>query len=68
MKNSLLNLYEKDATKKVLAEVILEALEKKGILGGLPLNEYDILWCATEKNTKEEMEQVAAIVKEVCQG
>ncbi len=54
-------------TSDVKAEVILEALEEKGILGGLPLNEYDILWCATEKNTKEEMNQVAAIVKEVCQ-
>lgn len=55
-------------TSDVKAEAILEALEKKGILGGLPLNEYDILWCATEKNTKEEIEQAAAIVKEVCQG
>ena len=55
-------------TSDVKADVILEALEQKGILGGLPLNEYEILWCATEKNTKEEMDQVASIVKEVCQG
>ena len=55
-------------TSDVKAEVILDALEKEGILGGLPLNEYDILWCATEKNTKEEMDKVAAIVKEVRQG
>ncbi len=48
------------------ANVILEALEKKGILGGYPLNDKEILWCATEKNTKAEMDQVAAIVKEVC--
>ncbi len=54
-------------TSDVKAEVILEALEEKGILGGLPLNEYEILWCATEKNTKEEIDQVVAIVKEVCQ-
>lgn len=46
--------------------VILEALEKNGILGGYPLNEKEILWCATEKNTKAEMDQAAAIVKEVC--
>lgn len=48
------------------ASAVLKALEEKGILGGLPLNETDILWCATEMNTKEEMDQVAAIVKEVC--
>lgn len=53
-------------TSEVEAEKILTALEEKGILGGLPLNEYDILWCATEKNTKAEMDQAAAIVKEVC--
>lgn len=45
---------------------ILKALEEKGILGGYPLNEDEILWCATEKNTKEEMDAAAAIVKEVC--
>ena len=55
-------------TSDVKADAILKALEQQGILGGLPLNEYDILWCATEKNTKEEMDQVAAIVKEVCEG
>ena len=48
------------------AEDILSALEAKGILGGLPLGENEILWCATEKNTKAEMDAVAAIVKEVC--
>lgn len=44
---------------------ILDALESQGILGGLPLSEDEILWCATEKNTKAEMDRVAAIVKEV---
>ena len=51
---------------EVKAEIILDALEKKGILGGLPLGEYEILWCATEKNTKAEIELTAGIVKEVC--
>lgn len=50
----------------VKAETILDALEKKGILGGLPLGEYEILWCATEKNTKVEIDLAAAMVKEVC--
>ena len=50
----------------VKSDVILKALEDKGILGGYPLNDHEILWCATEKNTKAEMDNVAAIVKEVC--
>ena len=48
------------------SKIILEALEKHGYLGGLPLSEQDILWCATEKNTKEEMDEMARILKEVC--
>lgn len=51
-------------TKKPAAQ-ILEALEKKGYLGGLPLNGNEILWCATEMNTKAEMDEMIAMVKEV---
>ena len=47
------------------AEILLD-LEKNGILGGLMLSEDEILWCATEKNTKAEMDAVCGIVKEVC--
>lgn len=50
---------------QVPAQAILNALKKHQILGGLPLNEFDILWCATEMNSKEEMDRVAQIVKEV---
>lgn len=45
---------------------VLQALAQHGILGGLPLNAHDILWCATEMNTKEEMDKLVRIVKEVC--
>ena len=48
--------------------LILKALEEKGILGGLPLNDREILWCATEQNRKEDIDQAAQIVKEVCGG
>jgi glycine dehydrogenase subunit 1 len=41
------------------------ALEEKQILGGLPLDGNRILWCATEMNTREEMDMVADTVKEV---
>jgi len=46
-------------------KMILEALAEAGILGGLPLGDGRILWCATEMNTKEEMDKLASICKEV---
>ncbi len=52
----------------VPAAEILQALEKYGYLGGLPLGEHEILWCTTEKNTKQEMDRLVQIVKEVCQS
>ncbi|WP_195985697.1 aminomethyl-transferring glycine dehydrogenase subunit GcvPA [Clostridium sp. D33t1_170424_F3] len=45
------------------AEQLLAVLEKNDILGGLPV-ENDILWCATEKNTKEQMDRLVALLKE----
>ncbi len=45
---------------------LLQALAEQGILGGLPLPDNRILWCATEMNTKEEMDWTASLVKEVC--
>ncbi len=52
-------------TSRVPASDILDALEARGILGGLALNDHDILWCATECNAKAEMDAAAAAVKEV---
>ena len=43
----------------------LQALEGHGILGGLPLDDHRILWCCTEMNTKEEMDEAVRILKEV---
>ena len=45
-------------------DAVLEALEKEGILGGLPISE-GILWCATEKVSKAELDRTVAVVKEV---
>ena len=45
-------------------EEVLAALEKGGILGGLPV-EGGVLWCATEKVSKAELDKTVAIVKEV---
>ncbi len=47
------------------ADRLLGALRSEGILGGLPLEDSRMLWCATEMNTREEMDRVAAIVREV---
>lgn len=49
----------------VACQKALQALEDAGILGGYPLDEYRILWCCTEMNTKSEMDEVVRILKEV---
>ena len=43
---------------------VLRALEDAGILGGLPIGE-GVLWCATEKASRAELDRAAEIVKEV---
>ncbi|NLD11802.1 MAG: aminomethyl-transferring glycine dehydrogenase subunit GcvPA [Clostridiales bacterium] len=50
------------------SDKLLDALAEKGILGGLPLTENVVLWCTTEMNTKEEMDQVASIVAALISG
>lgn len=47
-------------------EKLMEHLEENGYLGGLALPDGRILWCATEMNTKEEIDGLACLVKEVC--
>ena len=49
------------------ADAVLAALEKAGILGGLPV-EGGVLWCATEKVSRAELDRTVAIVKEVLAG
>ena len=43
---------------------VLKALEDAGILGGLPVA-GGILWCATERNTKAQMDKLIETVKAV---
>ena len=47
-----------------IAGRISQALEARGILGGLGV-EGGILWCATEVVSREELDETVAIVKEV---
>ncbi len=43
---------------------LTELLAEKGILAGLPV-ENDILWCATEMNSKKEIDKLVETIKEV---
>ena len=43
---------------------VLDALEAQGILGGWPV-EGGLLWCATEKQTRDELDGAVSVVKEV---
>ncbi len=45
-------------------DAILSALEEAGILGGLPV-EGGVLWCVTEKVSREDLDRTVSIVKEV---
>ncbi len=47
---------------------LLKGLEKYGILGGLPLQGADtgkIIWCTTEMNSKEDIDELIDRIKEV---
>lgn len=45
--------------------ILMAALEANDILGGLPLPDGGILWCATEMNTKEEIDVLVSVLREV---
>ena len=50
-------------TNQADANRILLKLEQEGILGGLPLSDGGILWCATEKNSKEDIHRMVGIIR-----
>lgn len=51
-------------TCPVEVDVVMQALETEGILGGLPCGNT-ILWCVTEMNTKDEIDKMVSICKGV---
>ena len=51
-------------TCPIPASRLLAALEREGILGGLPLDEGRILWCATEKNTRADIDRLVELIRE----
>ena len=44
---------------------VLNKLKENGILGGMPVESNGILWCVTEMNTKEEIDGLISLLKEV---
>ena len=59
------DFYQEFVTVLPKRDAVLAALDEAGILGGLPLGEDEILWCATEKNSRAELDRAVAVVKEV---
>ncbi len=53
------------ATCPCKPEKLLAGLADRGILGGLPLENGSILWCATEMNTKDEIDALERAIREV---
>lgn len=51
-------------SKNIDDKKMLDFLSDKGILGGYPY-EGNIIWCATEMNSKEEMDYLVSQIKEV---
>ncbi len=56
------------AADEAQVQRILSVLDREDILGGLPLGEGKMLWCATEMNTAEEIDRAAAAVKEALEA
>ncbi len=46
-------------------EKLLSGLAKRGILGPLPLEDGNLLWCATEMNTRDEIDGLDQAIREV---
>jgi len=51
-------------TCPVNPNTLIKKLSLRGILGGLPVGD-NILWCCTEMNTKQEMDQLVNTIREV---
>lgn len=49
----------------VKADAIIKHCAKNDILAGLKLEDNAILWCATEVNTKADIDQLVTVLKEV---
>ena len=46
------------------SDALLSLLDRHGILGGYPIGQGALLWCATEKNTREEIDRMIGLIQE----
>ncbi|MDD7384592.1 MAG: aminomethyl-transferring glycine dehydrogenase subunit GcvPA [Actinomycetaceae bacterium] len=60
--------FEFVTTLPVEGKALESELAKKGILSGLPLDDGTMLWCATEMNTKEDIDALVAAVREAVEA
>ncbi|MCD7764235.1 MAG: aminomethyl-transferring glycine dehydrogenase subunit GcvPA [Lachnospiraceae bacterium] len=44
------------------AELLSRSLAKHGYLSGLPIGKWEMLWCATEMNTEEEIRSLSRMI------
>ena len=47
---------------------LMDALAEEGILGGLPITDNAVLWCATEMNTKNDIDRLVEIAADLISG
>ncbi len=52
-------------TRLPCRDAVLQALADADILGGLPIGDNGVLWCATEKVSREQLDRAVSVVKEV---
>ncbi|GHV63592.1 putative glycine dehydrogenase (decarboxylating) subunit 1 [Spirochaetia bacterium] len=57
------SFFNEFVTKCPDAAKTLELLEGHGILGGYPISNNQILWCVTELNTKDEIDELVRLLK-----
>jgi glycine dehydrogenase subunit 1 len=57
------DFFNEFVTRCPAPEKTLRLLEERGVLGGYPLPENRILWCVTEMNTKDDIDELIAILK-----
>ncbi|MBO6159536.1 MAG: aminomethyl-transferring glycine dehydrogenase, partial [Firmicutes bacterium] len=62
------SFFHEFVTEHPCSKELLHQLDEAGILGGLLLDDERILWCATEKNTRAQMDEVIRIAAAVSDG
>ncbi len=54
-----------DENSPLNSQAVLKKLDEHGILGGLALNEREILWCCTELNAKQDIDECVQLIQAI---